>query len=344
MSRNSQDSHFRSFASSLEKAIEYIDRPDDETLLERQREQIELMVALEKKIRKTLATHRWGDYVYRKFVSHICDERQNVLAARPYFRERQEVFTEHISEAIKSRDHKKIQEFGFNYQFINFVRKCRPWKPNCTFMKLLKRHASVRNEIVTLNMPLAISRARIFYSRTPPSHLSYMDLIQISCEGLMAAVDKFCLPFSPVFPAVAIGRITGNFIEQYSETAIHFYPKDKRRLYRANKIIGSTGDGVDFERLAKQVNESVDSGHKTNPAELSGLISAASTVSSDTPVDFNDTESQTLVSRFVAPDSCRPDVQVEEGEAMNEMSKATSVLVLLEKKVLALKGVDLGML
>lgn len=338
------DDHFRNFALSLEKAIDLVGRPDDEDAVDRQRVQIELMVQLEKKIRKVLVEHHWGDQVYRKFIEHICDERQNVLAARPYFRERQEVFTERISEAIKTRDHKTIQKFGFNYQFIHFALRCKPWRPRSQFVRLAQEHAAVRNEIVVINMPLAISRARIFYSRTPPSHLTYMDLVQISCEGLMAAVDKFCLPFAPVFPAVAIGRITGNFIEQYSETTLHFYPKDKRRLYRANKILGTTSDGVDFDRLAKQVNDSVDSGHKTNPAELSGLVAAASTVSADTPVDYKDSDSQTLVSRFVAPDSYRPDVAVEANEMMGKVAKEATQLPLLQKKVLVLKGVDLGML
>lgn len=332
--------HFRGFAVALERAISrYGDVPEDQ-LLERQKNQVERLVGLESEFKATLIQHAWGPSVYRDFITFICDERKNILAARPYFRERQEVFTAQISKALKKRADKALYRFHFNYQFILFVMKARPWGKKSKLVQLAKQISDTRTELVEMNMPLAISRARIFWSRTPKAQLSFMDLIQISCEGLMSAVDKFCLPYSKVFRSVAIGRMVGNFIEQYSETQLHFYPIDKRKIYRANKFSGKHVDGVDFERLADEVNNGVDPAHRTSAAEIADLMSAASCVSTDSTAQ-NEPDAPEPIDRFQAPAATRPDVQAEENDSMNALAKAVTGLTMFERKLLQLKGVTL---
>lgn len=343
---NSSDDHFKQFAQNLERAIDKYGDLSEESLIDRQRRQIETLVGLEKKFRKTLIAHRYGAATYKAFVQFICEKNRNILSARPYFRERQSIFTEQISRALKKRAEKSLYKFHFNFNFVQFVLRSRKWHSGSPIVKIAKQIKDIRTEIVEMNMPLAISRARIFWSRTPKAQLSYMDLIQISCEGLMSAVDKFVLPFSPVFRSVAIGRMVGNFIENYSETMVHFFPVDKRKIYRANKVIHKYGDNVDFDKLAEEVNNGVDSEHHTTPEEIAGLMAASSCVSSDanagTPNKDEEDVARLSVSNVARVDpELHPDTLVEQNDAMRSMYDAMEKLSVVEKKLLQMRGVPL---
>jgi DNA-directed RNA polymerase specialized sigma subunit len=356
--KHQPDSHFRLFAGQLEKAIEKYGGVDEIVIVERQRKQVERLVSLERKFRRTLVKHYWGPAVYRDFIKMITEERGNILAARPFFRERQDVFTAKISKALRDKKEKRLYPFAINYQFVKFVMDSRKWRQTRKggkIVKLADQISALRTELIEMNMPLAISRARIFWSRTPKSHLSYMDLVQISCEGLMSAVDKFCLPYSKVFRSVAIGRIVGNFIESYSETLVHFYPQDKRKIYRANKGISKLsperGDSIDFSKLADEVNRDVDANQRTNPNELSHLIAAASHVSTDAPSPEDITAGvnhsagvTSSVDKYAADESCQPDHQYETAELTTTVRNAYAELTLVEQKLLRLKGVESAML
>jgi stalled ribosome alternative rescue factor ArfA len=215
-----QDSHFISFAQSLQAVIcSYGDR-SNEDFTQRQKESVENLIRLEKKFKKILQEDCRGYLAYKKFIEFIWksgkDNKRNTLAARPYFRERQEKFSKGISSAIQKRRHKSLYKFNVNYTFIAFVLNSYPWAEKSRVRKAALEVFKAREEIIQLNMPLAISRARIFRQKTPESHLSYMDFVQISMEGLINAVDKFVLPYTPVFRSVIIGRIVGDLIENYS--------------------------------------------------------------------------------------------------------------------------------
>ena len=334
--------HFRGFAFSLEQAIEKYGELKERELLKKQKKQVNKLVRLENEFRKTLIEHKWGEGVYESFIALICEEKKNILAARPYFRERQTVFTKRISKALKDKNIKAIYKFHFNYQFIVFVMNCRKWFPKSRIVELFHEISQIRTELIEMNLPLAISRARIFYNRTPKSQLSFMDLIQISCEGLMSAVDKFVPPFTKVFRSVAIGRMVGYFIEQYSETLIHFYPSDKRKIYRANKAIHKYADSVDFERLATEVNVDMDAPHCTTASEIADLMAAASCVSADTMAPNTiDPEAGDPVARFAAPEDTRPDIRIENRDARVKLSGVLERLSPFERKFLRLRGVDL---
>jgi hypothetical protein len=236
---------------------------------------------LEKKWRDTVVRHAYGPWVYRKFVTFISNEKKNILAARPYFRERQEIFAKQISKALKKGigGVDDLYRFAINYQFVLFVMKQRKWGANSQVAKLADEIGKLRKDIVAINLPLGIARARVFYSRTPKSHLSYMDEIQIAAEGMMSGVDKYSPgrggKVSPkVFRSTMIGRMVGNFIEEYSETLIHFYPVDKRKIYRYNKLVRNFPSEIDYEKVAQLVN----AGIKKEKGKRKGEESEALTV------------------------------------------------------------------
>jgi len=340
MSEDSSE-HFRSFATSLELAIAKYGHLSEESVSEIQKKQVEKLVELETQWRLTLIKHSNCERVYMAFIEHICDERRNVLTARPFFRERQKVFTKLISVILKNRSPRRLMAFHVNWHFINFAMKTVKWRDNSPMVRLTKAIMKARTELVEMNLPLAISRSRIFWSRTPKSHLSFMDFVSIATEGLLSAVDKFVLPYSKVFCSVAIGRMVGNFIEAYSNTMLHFYPTDRRKIYRANKFLSRhTKGGYELDQLVTEVNKEAATRQLTSQSEISDLVAAASTVSSDTKapgeIDVPDN-----VARFEAPDDCRPDVRYEKAEILASMYTATSKLSLIDKKILRMKGLDI---
>jgi DNA-directed RNA polymerase specialized sigma subunit len=169
-----------------------------------------------------------------------------------------------------------------------------------------------------------------------------MDLIQIAAEGLMSAVDKFVLPYSPVFRSVAIGRMVGNFIEQTSETMVHFYPTDKRKIYRANKALGRLKDGFNYEYIASEVNKGVDEARHTNAEEIADLLSAVSCVSADArPATQGGETGEGILDRFAVLAEQQPDNLAETNETIEVMHGAMTFLSTFEMKVLRLHGVDL---
>ncbi len=197
-------------------------------------------------------------------------------------------------------------------------------------------------------MPLAINRAKLFYRKTPKSHLTLMDMIGICGMGLAAGIDKWCGTYSPVFRSVCIGRMVGNLIDSYSETMLHFYPSDKRVLYKAHTIRGRRGID-EIHALTDAVNQSFKDDEKEGKSipknevtvsELSYLMSAASTVSADQTVSVEEDGS------FGVYDYTADPTQDIEGdfiarETVSRMLTLAANLPLLHRKVLRLKGIKL---
>jgi RNA polymerase sigma factor (sigma-70 family) len=336
------DNHFRQFAQLLEATLMGYGS-SDEDFTAKQKRQVEGLVQLEADFRQALIRHPQGHNVYKEFIKHIMEKRRNILAARPYFRERQDVFKREISPVLREREHKALYRFNINYPFIAFALKARNFSVNGEVRRIARQIEKARKELIEQNMPLAISRARIFHKITPASHLEYMDLIQISNEGLIAAVDKFVLPYTPVFRAVIIGRITGNLIEDYSETLLHFYPSDKRKLYKAHKVRGRAAD-MTADDIATRVNTDSDAGQKTDGSEIHHLLSAASHVSLDVPppdCGGGEEEMETAVDRHEADPATRPDVMVEDAQLKSAVHHALRDLPLLQRKLIRMKGVEL---
>jgi DNA-directed RNA polymerase specialized sigma subunit len=208
-----------------------------------------------------------------------------------------------------------------------------------------------RKELIECNLPLAISQARMFYSRNRASHHTYMDMLQVASGGLAAGVDKYVGPYTTGFRGVLIGRILGDLIEANSETFVHFFPADKRRLYRIRKIAASLRDGihnVDVETLAHELNkkEGAEGEELSTSGEIHHLVNAASIVSaSSLPNVVEDDEyAGSPIERYPDDASNRPDVLLEERERRDSVAKAIKQLSLVDQKLLRLRGLDLSMM
>jgi DNA-directed RNA polymerase specialized sigma subunit len=345
MSDNS-DFHFKTFAKVLEKHIKRYGTIGD--FYEHQRKQLVSLIALELEFRDTIQAHKHGLATYQYFVDFIYEELRNILSSRPYFRERQGTFTARISDQLKAKSAVGLYPFRLNYPSVSLMYHSRKWGTNSKIERLYKQIDALRTELIETNMPLAISRARVFYSRTPKSHLTYMDLIQIASEGLMSGINKYTpaeeTGVAPgVFRSTVMGRISGYHIDFYSETFLHFYPNDRRKLYRANKASRTCQGGLDFEKIATAVNLDVtDRQFRTNAGEIAEIMSASSCLSLDQKPTNTDAEpNEKLAGQWdVAPEDVRPDLTVENHQALTSLAQAISQLSVFEKKVLRMKGVS----
>lgn len=344
------DEHFKFFAKSLREELKKY--PKDETLdlMDIQKEQILKLNELEESFREALIRDRRGDDVYQKFISLILDENENVLTSRVYFRERQDTFSKTVGAAIKKRDHKDLQKYHVNWLFVSFVLKCTKWPKSSEVLKIAKKLEKIRDEIILTNTPLALSRARIFYNKTPQAHLSHMDLCMIGVMGLISAIDKFVAPedFGRIFRSVCVGRITGYHISSYSATLVHLYPQDHRKLYRANKIARkyATNEGIDFDAMVKELNgKAEDPSQITSVTEIASIMAAASTVSADsTPPSTQNEEDaaqETNLDHYAIEPAQWPEQQYEDAEARFTLYKACEDLSIFERKLLKLKGLAL---
>jgi RNA polymerase sigma factor (sigma-70 family) len=332
--------HFQFFAEQVRSSIATYGSMNKKQLLEQQRAQVNGLSQLELDFIEALKLCGIAKEAFNCFYDYIINERRNLLAARPFFRERSDKFAEGLMGSIKNRDYTITSKYHLNFHFCDLVVKRLDFSKDKEVLVIYKKIKQLRQDLVLMNLPLIISRARMFYSRTPKSHLSFMDLVQIGVGGLISAIDKYCGTYARVWRAVVIGRCAGDQIRVYSSTVLHFYPDDRRRLYRANKYLARRSpDEICEEDLLKAVNDSCK--HPTDGNTLRNLIQAAGIVSVDVraPVD-DEKEGNENVVRMAAPESSRPDVQFEENEGTELMFKCIAMLPIIDQKILRLKGVE----
>jgi RNA polymerase sigma factor (sigma-70 family) len=337
------DEHFMQFIHTLEPVLAG-HGPNTDAL---QAYQVNRLVKLEKDFRKALIRHDRGHDTYRAFI----DQCKNILTARPFFRERDETFKAHISGALKARDHVALTRFGINWQFIEFVLKLGGWENDRQGRRLLalaEQIRELRHELVECNLPLAISQARTFFGRNQQSHLEYMDFNQIGAVGLMEAVDKFCGPYRKNFRAVCIGRMLGNFIEENSQTFVHFFPAERKVLYRVRKLLRTLprdGSNIDYGEVQRRLNdvERKSDDKLTSLSDMLHILAASQTVSANAmSVDDAESEQQgNAIEQYPDDHGSRPDNLVEEAQIRYAVGDAIKTLPLVDQKLLRMRGVEL---
>lgn len=316
-----------------------------------QQQQVEELLDAERKFKDTILKYRQATEVYKKFLQKVCIQNKNILSARPYFRETATAFSKKITPAIKEsaldslKAIETLKTFDINYQFIKFIRQAwlGPFPKRAE--QLFQRVHKAREILIQNNMPLAINRAKLFYRKTPRSHLTLMDFIGICSMGLAAGIDKYCGAYTPVFRSVCIGRMVGNMIDSYSETMLHFYPSDKRILYKAHTIRGRKGID-EINQLTNAVNQSFQADalegksipkSEVNVSELSSLMNAASVVSADATVN----DEGYGVYHYTQDATQDIEGAYAERENTEWLLKLAKSLPMIQQKILRLKGLKI---
>lgn len=354
MAKNKQYSNrdFQKLAIQVNQAL-----LDNDGLIGDQKTQVELVMKLERNFIESLKRHSRSSEVYCLFIDFITKELGNILSARPYFRENTADFTKFITPAIKTRNGKRLMEFHGNFMLIKFIADNwgteLPKQSDNIYKKLLKS----RNILIENNLPLAINRAKLFYRKVPPSHLTLLDFINICTHGLITGIDKYNGAYTPVWRSVCIGRMVGFLIYEYSQSLIRMFPSDKKILYRANSLKYKLKID-DISKLTEAVNDSFAQDKLENKQVpklpitkdyLLTLMNSASPVSADSALDddsdsdFEGGNNRNTGSIYTYASESQDEVsdEVEKIDLMRKVTKASIGLQLIEKKVIRLKGVEL---
>lgn len=312
-----------------------------------QKEQVEELVLAEKLFKKEILRYKYSTQVYKRFIQKIRVIDRNILYAKVYFRESSTTFSKKITPCLKSIDIEGIKQFDINFNLIQFIKENWRGPLGKEADKLYKRVHRAREVLQENNLALAINAAKIFYRKVPRSHVTLLDMIDVSVMGLSSAVDKYTGDkngkYSEVFRSVILGRVTGNLIKLYSETSLHFYPSDRRVLYKANSIRGRQGI-TDIHQLCAAVNSSFAADkaegknvpkNQVTVGDLQALLNAASLVSVESTINEES---------FSAYDYT-PDEKANAEESMINSQTNERIGILIEKlppiyrKVLRLKGI-----
>jgi len=344
MSNREYDNSLRQLAEEVTAVLQFNKDGTD------QKAQVELLMKLEERFRKSIISFAQSREVYKQFILFVAVTNRQILSARPYFREKSKVFSSKITPAIRNGDIKELQTFHINYNLIKFIRD--QWKgpfPDRS-EKIYNQVIEARRKLIENNIPLAINRAKLFFRKVPQSHLTLMDMIGIASMGLVSGVDKWVGEYSRVFNGVCIGRMTGNMIDNYSETTIHFYPSDSSILYRANSL-RFRHDIQDLDKLAEAINKSYVEDEKNGVRvpknkitadQLSSLLSAASPVAIDSSLADGDGEnSYSLLDNMPDQMLDSPEEVLLKQDLVSKMVDAARKLPIIQQKVLKLKGVKL---
>lgn len=344
-SRPPVDREFQKLAARINNAL-----IENEGLIGDQKQQVDLVYSLEIKFKKQILKYQQVYEIYKKFVIMITKENNNILSAKPYFREKSDIFSSHISKSIRDCDVHDLSRYDINFQLIDFIIK--NWKGNVP-ERILKHYSDLKNArriLIENNLPLAINRAKLFYRKTPRSHLSLLDFIDICTYGLISGIDKYVGEYSKVWRSVCIGRMVGYMIEEYSKTFLRMYPTDKKVLYRANALKYRLKI-EDMDELTRAVNESFDKdrieGKKTPKLPISEvhirtLLNGSGYISADTKIKGDDGGEGLSIYDY-SPDESKDDAEETfiKKDLIGKILEASQDLTVIERKIIRLKGVEL---
>jgi len=294
---------------------------------------------LEKNFKKNINSYKQSDKIYQKFLMYIKIERGNILTARPFFREDSKTFGTYISPAFKQDDIQKIKNFNINYKFMKFV--IENWRGNlpAKALKAWNEHQHVRQKIIENSMPLAINEAMKFYKAVPKNHLTLMDMINASMSGLCIGVDKWVGPFRTVFRSVCIGRMKSNIMELYNQTSLHYYPSDKKIIYKAN-LLKSREKIENSEILLDAINgylKDNDDKRQLEMYELENLLNGSDMKSVETEIDE---EGFSVYDTYFEEENI-VESTLEKYDLLKNVLIQCKNLKMIERKIIKLKGVDL---
>lgn len=336
------DRQFQELAIKINKIL-----IKNDSLIGDQKEQVEKVFDLESKFKNSIQRYQQTFEIYKKFINFIIKENGNILSARPFFREKTEVFSENITKSIRESDAVDLMRYNINFQLINFIIK--NWKGK--FPKRAKKYyddfIEARKILIENNLPLAINRAKLFYRKTPKSHLSILDMIDICTYGLISGIDKYVGEYRPVWRSVCIGRMVGYLIDEYSKTFLRMYPTDKKILYRANSLkyrlkIENT------EELTVAVNESFYSDKKAgkkvpklpiSEVHIRTLLNGSSYISAD--IKKNNEDNKASIYDYAPSNEENAEESLIKKDLLKKIIEVAKNLEVIERKIIKLKGVNL---
>jgi DNA-directed RNA polymerase specialized sigma subunit len=340
---NKRDPNYSQFISEMN----YVLRENDVANGMSQRDLLNELFKIEREFKVVLLSNGHGPVIYEKFMQFILGQKseggkENKLSIRPYFRERQDTFSNKVFPILKEKKPKKLHRFRINYLFMKWTMDHYTGPSKRKLNTLIEKAIVIRKTLCENNLPLACNRVALFRKSSPLAHLQYMDLVQDASKGLIEAIDKFVPPYRTVFRTTAIGRMTLNMSEDLTATLVKLPPKDRRILYRARKAKRDNAD-ISGKDMQSFVNESFP---QATAGEIEMIEAAANqTVSmSDLAQDgqgqaksqHGGSYSMTGGEQLADPRDTEEDIQ--NAEIGNKLLVQLGRLKIVEKKVLLMKS------
>lgn len=309
----------------------------EEDILEVFKKLYEREQAFAKKLQSTAP----GRKVYLAFIEKISRSQGGIKIAKSYFRARQDSYLNTVNKAIRDVQPQLMYPVPINYRFCLFAITTLSEKQTNkkqsfidSLDKMFTEIKALREEIINKHLYLSFHKAGVYKKSLAGKASEFEDLIQLANEALVIAVDKYCIDDdSSSFHAMAIGRIIGNLIANGSQTSAATVGQHaQKKLYQIRKMIQkypnmNTKEMSDILKIAEE--------------DINDLMAATSYKSLDDKVsDDSDTR---LIDTFVAPSENVDGFDaVEEQDTRDVLHESFSVLSLLEKKVLQLKGIKIN--
>jgi hypothetical protein len=308
---------------------------------ELQKYQVNRMLELECIFKESVVQFKQSSTVYQKFILFIKKEKGNILRARPYFRQSAKVFNKEISHLFKKNNYESLKKYNINSKFLKFVVKNWKGKLPKVAQEAKNEHAKIRQELIENSLPLAINEGMKFYKAVPNTpHITILDLINASIAGLCIGIDKWEGPFRPVFRSVCLSRMKGLIMEIYNQTSIHYYPSDKKILYKI-KLLKSRQKDIKQDELIEKVSEymkQIKDTRQMDEKELENLLSASNVYSIEGDAfkedGFNYYEAFVDENSFI-------EEKTEKADLLKQTLASCQKLSIIQKKILKLKGVNI---
>lgn len=279
------------------------------------------------------------------FFNHFNDG--SLLFAKGLFRERVSI-NKALFEAIRNKDREALASFKFNFMFFDFIRKFNGGKFKVRAEKMFLEIEKIRAELSVNTLPIAVARGKMFYEKTPRSHLSLMDCVTIANQGIMKGLDKYDGTNGyRGAKTTAIIVMRGYLIKEYSATWIALYPVEQKVLYKCRSVMGKKGLNIkDIKEITKLVNESFaaeknEINRKVQYEESYLLELLISTNNApDTGMDSGDGRGYIEAFQSVGDDTKDISKNYEDNETMKKVVKSLEELNCQDRKVIKLKGMN----
>jgi len=303
---------------------------DDSTLKDFQK-----LMLLEDKFAKRLRSVSGGKKVYRLFIDMILREKENLITARKYFREREITYKEFVYPSIRTKEPNGLHKIRINFLFCVFAMKNLE-ATDAKLNGLFEEIRQLRESLINRHLHYALNRAKAFNTGAN-SNVDFSDLIQLANEALVNSVDKYVIDeTASSFRTMAIGRMVANLMAS-SDQALpaSFGGRASRQLYKIKKFLEKNSD-----LKVKDLSEIIGIAEE----EIAALMNATSYSSLDAELDQEDGFGNSVSLRDFLPapsgDFNNPYVVAEMKDLIERSYEIFQTLTVLEQKILKLKGVN----
>jgi DNA-directed RNA polymerase specialized sigma subunit len=286
----------------------------------------------EQSFAKKLQSTAYGRKVYLSFIQKIFKTDGGIKAAKSFFRARQHSFLDTVNKGIRNVKPELIYSVPINFRFCQFAIN----ELNGKDQKLTSLFSDIkkyREDIITKNLYLSLNRAKVYNSTSRGKNIGFDDLIQISNEALVVAVDKYVMDGEEsTFYQMAIGRmISGLIVHGTNLSSATIGVHHQKKLYQIRKVLQDS-PGISNQEVANIL--------KVAREEIDELLSATLYKSMD---DRISEDSKARYGDTIVSNSWQDDMnKLEKDDGISTMAYLFNQLTLLEKKVLLLKGVKLS--